>query len=487
MRIKFRSLWPLLLCSDLLAIIGAYYLTLLIRFHSAWGEHLFTIINRYFGLRETGWLGDEFEAFYVVSAPRIIALTALTVCALYALRDLYSDRRFIRKRYVGWNILVANATALGLFFTYFYLRRNVFHPRGIFLTILAINTVLAAFFRGSLEWALSFLRERAGIGRCHVVIIGSDDSARLIDGLIEAVHPHGLEVVARVGTRPEEPFEQLLQRAEQSAVQSSADMLIVAERTLSVPQIMQLLELAAKLDLPAKVLSDQFDIVVNQARIPSDYIHGIPLLHFDAPCDNRELVALRHCAARAVAALLLLLLAPLLAFVALVLKVSHKGPVFFTQERIGINHKPFRMFKFRTMHDRADEAQASLEEFNDSGSGLFKLKTDPRVTRIGRILRRFSIDELPQLVNVMRGEMTLVGPRPLPRRDFEHYYEDWHYSRHGGLPGLTCLWQVSGRSDIDFHNMCILDIFYLRNQTWVLDLRILLRTIWTVIFGRGAY
>ena len=109
------------------------------------------------------------------------------------------------------------------------------------------------------------------------------------------------------------------------------------------------------------------------------------------------------------------------------------------------------------------------------------------MTPVGRFLRRFSLDEVPQLINVLRGEMTWVGPRPLPRRDYENYYEEWHYSRHSGLPGLTCLWQVSGRSDISFHNMCILDDYYLRNQSVMLDLRILLKTIGVVLFAKGAY
>ena len=109
------------------------------------------------------------------------------------------------------------------------------------------------------------------------------------------------------------------------------------------------------------------------------------------------------------------------------------------------------------------------------------------MTHVGRFLRRFSLDEVPQLINILRGEMTLVGPRPLPRRDFENYHEEWHYSRHGGLPGLTCLWQVSGRSDVNFHNMCILDDYYLRNQNLILDIKILARTVGVVLFAKGAY
>jgi lipopolysaccharide/colanic/teichoic acid biosynthesis glycosyltransferase len=178
---------------------------------------------------------------------------------------------------------------------------------------------------------------------------------------------------------------------------------------------------------------------------------------------------------------------PFLILIAALIKATSRGPVFFMQERMGINRRPFLMYKFRTMNDRADELQAQIEEFNESGEGLFKIKQDPRITPVGRFLRRFSLDELPQLINVVRSEMTLVGPRPLPKRDFENYYEEWHYSRHSGLPGLTCLWQVSGRSDVSFHNMCILDDYYLRNQNFMLDLKILLRTIRVVLFAKGAY
>jgi lipopolysaccharide/colanic/teichoic acid biosynthesis glycosyltransferase len=181
------------------------------------------------------------------------------------------------------------------------------------------------------------------------------------------------------------------------------------------------------------------------------------------------------------------LLLPIFVAIAVFVGLTSRGSVFFVQERIGFNRKPFRMYKFRTMHNRADREQDQIEVQNEAGAGLFKIKQDPRITLAGRLLRRFSLDELPQLVNILKGDMTLVGPRPLPWRDFKNYYEEWHYSRHGGLPGLTCLWQVSGRSELDFHSMCLLDIYYLRNQGALLDLKILLRTGWAVLFARGAY
>jgi lipopolysaccharide/colanic/teichoic acid biosynthesis glycosyltransferase len=178
---------------------------------------------------------------------------------------------------------------------------------------------------------------------------------------------------------------------------------------------------------------------------------------------------------------------PLMLIIGLLVRITSKGPAIFVQERIGVNRKPFKMYKFRTMHNKAEEILAQIEEFNESPETMFKIKKDPRITPIGRFLRRFSLDELPQLINVIKGDMAIVGPRPLPKRDFENYYEEWHYSRHGGLPGLTCLWQISGRSNIDFHNMCILDVYYLRNHSWIMDLIIILRTAKVVIFGTGAY
>jgi lipopolysaccharide/colanic/teichoic acid biosynthesis glycosyltransferase len=216
-------------------------------------------------------------------------------------------------------------------------------------------------------------------------------------------------------------------------------------------------------------------------------VHGYPLVHFEAPSPDWSASPVRKALTRAGGLAILTLALPLMGLIALLIRLTSPGPVLFVQERIGVNRKPFRMCKFRTMHDRAAELQAQVEEFNESGRGLFKIRKDPRVTPVGRFLRRFSLDELPQLLNVIRGEMALVGPRPLPRRDFENYYEEWHYSRHTGMPGLTCLWQVSGRSEIDFHNMCILDLYYLRNRGPVLDLKILLRTAWVVLFARGAY
>jgi len=186
------------------------------------------------------------------------------------------------------------------------------------------------------------------------------------------------------------------------------------------------------------------------------------------------------------AGLLLLLLSPLMAAIAIAIKLGSPGPVFYRSVRVGLGQRPFQCLKFRTMKTDAERLQADLERQNQASGALFKIKDDPRVTRVGRLLRRTSLDELPQLINVFRGEMSLVGPRPLPLRDNE-LMEDWHMRRHVVLPGLTGLWQVSGRSDLSFDRMIELDFKYIESWTFFRDLSILVRTAGVVLFRRGAY
>jgi len=484
---KITHLWLFQLLADFAAVVVAYYMTLALRFHSAWGTSLFTTINRVLGVRETGALGQNYELFYTISAPRIILLITVTVCLLYALRDLYPGRRFVRPHLETWDIIIANALALALFYAYFYLRRNVFHPRSFFATALFLNVFLCIGFRGIAVRFLDSIRSKWGFDRHPAVVLGTGDGADYIHSVFEVLRPHGFETVARVDYDPEAEFASVMSRLKEEIAQQDADLVVAADERFTVAQIMQILELAAETDVSVKVLSDRLDVLASRARIPVDDIRGVPLVHFERPSVGSASRRLRQWASLAATWFLCILSLPLMGAIALLIKATSRGPVFFMQERVGINRKPFRMFKFRTMRERSDEMQAQMEEFNETSPALFKMKKDPRVTAVGHLLRRFSLDELPQLFNVIRREMTLVGPRPLPLRDFEGYYEDWHYVRHEGIPGMTCLWQVSGRSDLDFHNMCILDVYYLRNQGWIMDAKLLLRTFFVVLFARGAY
>jgi exopolysaccharide biosynthesis polyprenyl glycosylphosphotransferase len=188
----------------------------------------------------------------------------------------------------------------------------------------------------------------------------------------------------------------------------------------------------------------------------------------------------------AVAGLLLPFLLPVLLCVAIAIKFSSAGPILFWQDRIGLNKRRFKICKFRTMVPDAERLMANLERQNEVAGPAFKMKNDPRVTRVGKWLRRTSIDELPQLLNVLKGDMSLVGPRPLPVRDYEGFSEDWQRRRFSIKPGITCLWQVNGRSGITFDQWMLLDLQYVDEWSLWLDLKILAKTVPAVLKGAGA-
>lgn len=184
--------------------------------------------------------------------------------------------------------------------------------------------------------------------------------------------------------------------------------------------------------------------------------------------------------------ILIVILSPVFMVVALLIKITSPGPVFFVQERLGVNKRRFRLYKFRTMIPDAEKKQAELEYLNEMDGAAFKIRNDPRITPIGRFFRKMSIDELPQLFNVLKGDMSLVGPRPHSVRDYEEFDQDWHRRRFSIRPGITCLWQVTGRNDVSFSKWMELDMEYIDNWSLGLDLKILVKTIPAVLRGSGA-
>jgi exopolysaccharide biosynthesis polyprenyl glycosylphosphotransferase len=187
-----------------------------------------------------------------------------------------------------------------------------------------------------------------------------------------------------------------------------------------------------------------------------------------------------------IAGVALILFSPLFLITAILIRLDTPGPIFFVQERVGLNKRRFPMYKFRTMIAGAERLQTQLEMRNEADGPVFKIKCDPRVTKIGRVLRKFSVDELPQLINVLRGDMSLVGPRPLPIRDYEGFDQDRQRRRFSVRPGLTCLWQINGRSGVSFDHWMELDMQYIDHWSLWLDLKILVKTIPAVLRGTGA-
>jgi exopolysaccharide biosynthesis polyprenyl glycosylphosphotransferase len=232
------------------------------------------------------------------------------------------------------------------------------------------------------------------------------------------------------------------------------------------------------------VAPSTMEILVHRAEfVPGQ---SVPLFELKPPVFEGVDFAVKRSFDVVVSVLLVLALSPVLLACAFAVRLSSRGPVIYRSLRPGIGALPFHCFKFRTMYRDADQRQADLEPLNEASGALFKIRDDPRMTPVGRFLRRFSLDELPQLFNVVRGEMSLVGPRPLPERDFERL-EDWHKKRYLVMPGITGLWQISGRSDLDFDDLVRLDFLYLERWSVFLDLSILLKTVPAVFLRRGSY
>jgi exopolysaccharide biosynthesis polyprenyl glycosylphosphotransferase len=226
-----------------------------------------------------------------------------------------------------------------------------------------------------------------------------------------------------------------------------------------------------------EVLTQRVDFVPGQ---------GVPLFELRPPVFAGTDWIVKRGFDLVVSSVVLVVGLPLWIAIALAVKLSSPGPVFYRDRRVGLGEREFDMLKFRTMVADAAEQQRELERANEVGGALFKIRDDPRITSVGRLLRRFSIDEIPQVLNVLRGEMSLVGPRPLPVRDYL-LLEDWHRRRYRVLPGMTGLWQISGRSSLTFDDLVRLDFHYLENWSVWLDITILAKTVPAVVSRRGAY
>lgn len=265
---------------------------------------------------------------------------------------------------------------------------------------------------------------------------------------------------------------------------------VIDEAAIALPikshysQIESVVGLLEEQGITTHLLSDLFPQKL--ARAHSSELDGMPVvsLHSVPPFSWRtEAKRLFDLIAGTV---LLVLSAPILLVAAIAIRLDSPGPIFFVQDRVGLNKRRFRMLKFRTMHADAEARMQEIEHLNEKTGPIFKIRNDPRITSVGRWLRKTSIDELPQLVNVLLGDMSIVGPRPLSLRDALRMEETWQKRRFSVKPGLTCLWQVSGRSSLSFEQWMQLDLQYIDNWSLGLDASILIRTIPAIVSARGA-
>lgn len=306
----------------------------------------------------------------------------------------------------------------------------------------------------------------------------SPDIGYRVLGFVDA--PTGIACPAEVteltlGTLDE--FETLL-------MHRSVDEVLIALPVKSrYAEIQHVIQTCESVGVRARYLADVFQTARLDGRADRPE-EGLAIARTVAPEDYRKVV--KRTIDVLGAGLGLIALAPVLIATAIAVRLSSDGPIIFTQDRYGFSRRRFKMYKFRTMIDGAEEQQAQLEDQNEASGPVFKIRSDPRVTGVGHLLRKYSLDELPQLLNVLRGEMSLVGPRPLPIRDVHRFTEGALMRRFSIRPGLTCLWQISGRNDVGFDQWIALDLQYIDQWSLLLDCKILLRTVPVVLRGTGA-
>ena len=320
---------------------------------------------------------------------------------------------------------------------------------------------------------------RRGLGQTPVLVAGREPDRRRV---IRTMAPGAYVLAGEVDLEGSAADLAALR----SALDSTNARVVVLAGAERLPDdaLLGLLHSARLRGVPLRVVPGALALMRGRTILSEGM--GIPLLDVRYPqLDNRQR-ALKRALDVAVSAFSLLVLSPLFVAVALAIRLDSPGPVLFRQKRVGADEKTFICFMFRSMRADAENLQESLEAHNEAEGAVFKIRRDPRVTRVGGHLRRWSIDELPQMFNVLKGEMSLVGPRPLPVRDFLRMEEE-DKRRLGAVPGMTGYWQISGRSNLSFEDMVRLDLYYMENWSLSFDLKIILKTLGAVLRREGAY
>jgi exopolysaccharide biosynthesis polyprenyl glycosylphosphotransferase len=346
---------------------------------------------------------------------------------------------------------------------------------GIFPTALVLTLIAIAVFRWSYDSITGNLLRIAGVRRRALIVGDPAEAEHLHRSLGSSRGGIDYEFVGTLS--PADELGQLLATVE-------LDELIVAGGDVPEERLLEIVEQAHRRGIRVRIAPRTTELLVDRAEyIPGQ---GVPLFELKPPAFANTDWALKRAFDLLVGSLIVLVGLPVWLLIALAIKGTSRGPAFYGDRRIGLGEQEFRMLKFRTMVQGAEQMQVELESANEASGPLFKIRDDPRTTAVGRFLRRFSIDEVPNVINVLRGEMSLVGPRPLPLRDYDRL-NDWHRKRYLVLPGMTGLWQISGRSELTFDDLVRLDFYYLDNWSIWLDIAILMKTPTAVFLRRGAY
>ncbi len=436
-------------------------------------------------------VGEAFRAPFQPYLP-YTAIFAGMIYVNYRASGLYKQNR--GRSY--WDELyavingVTNSTVvlLGLYFLF----QPLVFSRLMALYAAAISIILLALVRALRRLVRAYLRTK-GYGIQRTLVIGSGDVAMAVVRTMIARKELGYMPIGYVDDDPERASTNLgrvrglggLKNLGKTIQNHGIDTAIITLPWSEHDRILDLVQICRRAKVEVRVVPDLFQLNLRQVQIEN--LDGIPLLGVTG---DAVLLGHQRVLKRLIDVGLIAITSPILvllfAIVAIAIRLESSGPVLYTQRRIGLNGKAFDMIKFRSMVLNADELRAQLVKESGEDPRHPKIKNDPRITGVGRFIRATSLDELPNLINVLRGQMSLVGPRP-PTPDEVKLYEPWHMQRLQTLPGLTGLWQVNGRSDVPFDEMCLLDIYYIENWSVGMDAQILMMTLPRVLLRHGAY
>lgn len=464
-----------MMLADVLAVLLALYLASLFRFNA--------LLATSAGPPRAQWAGTTLPLH---PGYLLFFITALLLVSrregLYGALRMHSRWDELRRT------IQACFTAGLLLCGSMYVLHDTVASRVMVAYLLGLTTLFLCILRSLWRHSL-YRRYERGLDTRNVLIVGPSHIGEVVRRQISGDYRLGRTFKGFLTTSesvvPEEAAEHMvgnLRQLEEIARQHFVDEVIIAERC-ATPEVIELIETARDLDVEVLVIPGFYDQLTPEA--PIEYLGTFPVVALH----RRNGKAIAHLLKRiwdfGISLLLSILLLPTLLIIALCIKLDSPGPVFYISERVGKKGRVFPCFKFRTMVANADALKKTLTSRNERDGILFKIKDDPRITSVGRVLRKFSFDELPQLLNVLRGDMSLVGPRPPIASEVERY-DLQHFRRLEVLPGLTGLWQVRARQDPSFERYVGLDLTYVENWSFWLDLKILIRTAEVVLRGTGS-
>jgi exopolysaccharide biosynthesis polyprenyl glycosylphosphotransferase len=438
------------------------------------------------------FFSQRFPGIYPFSHYLPLLVAFLVVWAIVGyLSSFYRDLELSNPIQLILNIVNQLAIVLVVIYAGLYLFRRVDISRTYVLLIGVTDFVLLLIGRVVSYSGVSWMRDR--LGRYHyLLIVGCGPRAREMAALLETSHGMGLRLIGFVdpdssnapdrqlrgyGVFPLDSLSSILQN-------NVVDEVIFAVNMQELARLEPVMQHCANIGVKTRVQLEFLPPAYS--RIYIEKFRDVQLLSLSSAPDSELRLFFKRVFDIGLSAVSLLLFLPLLACIAAMIRITSPGPVFFSQTRCGLGGRRFTLYKFRSMINNAEQMRAELHQLNELDGPVFKISEDPRVTPVGRWLRRFSLDELPQLWNILRGDMSFVGPRPAVPEEVEQY-EDWQRRRLRMRPGLTCIWVLEGRNQVDFNRWMQLDLTYIDNWSLWLDVKIFLRTIPIVITGRGAY